>query len=95
MGTRPAYALLEMNQDVHDQAAAAANGVTTWKAGTDEVNPRNPENIRATRHWQARADAPPDALLRLWESLGFSIAPGAWVQVERTVEAAGIGLDTT
>ena len=84
-----------MNQDVHDQAAAAANGVTTWKASPNEVNARNPEIIMATRHWQAGADAPPDALLRLWESLGFSIAPGAWVQVERTVEAAGIGLDTT
>ena len=95
VGTRPAYALLEKDQDVHDQAAAAANGVTTWKATPDEVNARNPEIILATRHWEAGADASPDALLRLWESLGFSIAPRAWVQVECTVEAAGIGLGTT
>ena len=95
VGTRPAYALLEMNPDVHDQAAAAANGVTTWKAGTDEVNARNPESIVATRHWEAGADAPPDALLRLWESLGFSIVQRAWALVERTAEIAGIGLDTT
>ena len=95
MGTRPAYALLDLNQDVHDQAAAAANGVTTWKAAPDEVNARNPEFIMATRHWHAGADASPDALLRLWESVGFSIAPEAWLQIECTAEPVEIGLDTT
>ena len=81
VATRPAHALLEMNQDTFDEAAAVANGVSTWKASTDQLNARNAETIIATRHWKAPANAPEDTLLKLWESLGFEITPQAWEAV--------------
>ena len=73
IGTRSSRALLEMNQDVHDEAAAVANGFKTWRAAADEVHARS-ERIVQTRHWVAPVSKPVDALLRLFEELEFRIS---------------------
>ena len=72
IGTRPLRALLEMNQDVYDEAAAVANGFRTWLAAVDEVHARS-ERIVQTRHWVAPVSKPVDALPRLFEELEFRI----------------------
>ena len=77
IGTRSSRALLEMNQDVHDEAAAVANGFKTWRAAADEVHARS-ERIVQTRHWVAPVSKPVDALLRLFEQLEFRILWTRW-----------------
>jgi hypothetical protein len=86
VGYRSGRALLEMDQDVYDQAAAAAHGVATWRATAAEVEARDPEAIVQTRHWKAPANAPADTLPSLWQSLGFSIS---WTKWEATFDPGG------
>ena len=78
VGTRPPWALMEMNQDAYDEAAAVANGVRTWRASQEEVNSRSPEAIMHTRHWLALPTGPPDLLVTLWRELGFKVSQRVW-----------------
>ncbi len=78
MGTRPSYALLEMRQDAHDVAAAAANNVNTWKATPEELANRAAETIERTRHWAVLSAAPTETLFQLWESVGFDLSKKRW-----------------
>lgn len=77
IGSRSSVALLEMNQDAHDQAAAVVNGIKSWRATEDEVHGRS-DRIIQTRHWQAPASKPVDVLPRLFEELEFRISWHRW-----------------
>ena len=78
VGHRPAEALLEYDQDPYDEAAAAANGVRTWRASEAEVNAQSPEAILRTRHWLAPPTSPNDILYNLFEEVGFNMSRKAW-----------------
>ena len=77
VGRRSAHALLDDGQDIHDDLAATANGVTTWRATQAEMAARNPEGILQTRHFRASPEQPRDHLITLFDSIGFDIFPGA------------------
>lgn len=77
IGSRSSVALLEMNQDAHDEAAAAVNGIRSWRATENEVHGRS-DRIIQTRHWQAPASKPVDVLPRLFEELQFRISWDRW-----------------
>ena len=79
IGHRSARALLEMNQDTHDEAAAVANGVWTWRASEAEVNARTPEVIMRTRHWAGPPHKPAKILFNLFELIGFTVSEKKWL----------------
>ena len=78
VGSRPGHVIESGGQDIHDQAAAAAVGVSTWMADDQEVNGRAPEEIMRSRHWQAPAGSHRYTLFQLFHSVGFQMLPEKW-----------------